>query len=343
MTKALALTAVLAMVACSSAAQQNAGESSAAGQVGDRVITVAEVEQRWREKDPGEHAQAIQAIYDGRRAAFDALVSEMLVAEAAKEAGLSPAAYEEAEISKRVKQVTDAEVRSFYSANISQMQGQPFEDMAPLINRFLQEQNQNTARGEVIAELRSKAPAIRVMLDAPRHPVTVQASDPIRGDASAPVTIVEFSDFQCPFCRQASPTLKKVQDTYGEKVRIVWKDFPLTDIHPQAFKAAEAAHCAGEQGKYWEFHDRLFSSQDALQPPALKGHAVDMKLDATAFATCLDSSKYAERVRDGVAAGTLLGVDSTPTMYINGRRVAGAYPYETIAAIVDEELQRAGQ
>jgi protein-disulfide isomerase len=271
------------------------------------------------------------------------MVAEMLVAEAAETAGLSPAAYEEAEIAKRVKPVTDAEVRSFYGANVSQMQGRSFEDMAALINRFLQEQNQNTARDEVIAALRTSGPPIRVMLEAPRHPVTVESGNPATGNASAPVTIVEFSDFQCPFCRQASPTLKRVLQTYGDKVRIVWKDFPLTQIHPEAFKAAEAGHCANEQGRFWEYHDRLFASQDALQPAALKGYAIDLKLDAVAFATCLDSSKYAERVRDGVAEGTRLGVDSTPTIYINGRVLAGAYPYETFVSIIDEELQRAGQ
>jgi protein-disulfide isomerase len=134
--------------------------------------------------------------------------------------------------------------------------------------------------------------------------------------------------------------LKQVQQTYGDKVRLVWKDFPLSQIHPQAFKAGEAAHCAGDQKKFWEYHDRLFANQDALEPTDLKKHAADLGLDAASFGACLDSSKYGERVRNGVAEGSRLGVDSTPTLYINGRVLSGAQPYETIAAVIDEELSR---
>jgi protein-disulfide isomerase len=134
--------------------------------------------------------------------------------------------------------------------------------------------------------------------------------------------------------------MKKVRDTYGDKVRVVWKDFPLTQIHPQAFKASEAAHCAGEQGKYWEYHDRLFANQQALMPEDLKKAATELGLDGGKFGACLDSSKFSERVRDGVASGTRLGVDSTPTFYVNGRRLSGAQPYEVFAAVIDEELSR---
>ena len=135
--------------------------------------------------------------------------------------------------------------------------------------------------------------------------------------------------------------MKRVRQTYGDKVHIVWKDFPLTQIHPQAFKAAEAARCAGEQGKFWEYHDHLFANQEALGIDALKKYAADVALDATRFASCLDSSKFAEQVRDGVAMGTRLGVSSTPTIYVNGRALAGAYPYETFVTLVDEELAKA--
>jgi protein-disulfide isomerase len=123
----------------------------------------------------------------------------------------------------------------------------------------------------------------------------------------------------------------------------VWKDFPLMSIHPQAFKASEAAHCAGDQGKYWEYHDRLFANQQALQTDALKKHAADLGLDATAFGACLDSAKYAERVRSGLQAGTQLGVGSTPSVFINGRLLTGAQPYEAFQAVIDDELQRTAQ
>jgi len=126
-------------------------------------------------------------------------------------------------------------------------------------------------------------------------------------------------------------------------VRLVWKDFPLTSIHPQAFKASEAAHCAGDQGRYWEYHDRLFANQQALQVEALKKHAVELGLDSSAFDSCLDSGKYADRVRAGLQAGAQLGVGSTPSVFINGRLVSGAQPFEAFQAIVEDELQRASQ
>jgi protein-disulfide isomerase len=213
--------------------------------------------------------------------------------------------------------------------------------MGPAINRYLTEQQRASARESLIADLRKAGPPVRILFDAPRREVSIAATDPALGRASAPVTLIEFSDFQCPFCQRVAPTLKRLRETYGDKVRIVWKDFPLTQIHPQAFKAGEAAHCAGDQGKYWEYHDRLFANQQALQPEELKKHATDLGLDGAAFATCLDSSKYGERVRDGVAEGTRLGVNSTPTIYVNGRQLSGAQPYETFVAVIDEELARA--
>ena len=125
-------------------------------------------------------------------------------------------------------------------------------------------------------ELKAKGAGVKVMLDPPRYTVAVAANDPVRGVASAPVTIVEFSDYQCPFCARVNPTLDQVRKTYGDKVKIVFKDFPLPN-HPQAPKASEAAHCAGEQGKYWEMHDLMFANQRALNVPELKQYATDAR------------------------------------------------------------------
>jgi protein-disulfide isomerase len=122
-------------------------------------------------------------------------------------------------------------------------------------------------------------------------------------------------------------------------VRVVFKDFPLPN-HALAAKAAEAAHCAGEQGKYWEMHDHLFANQQALAVPQLKEHAATLKFDTAKFATCLDSGRFAEAVNIDLQYGTQLGVSSTPTVYVNGRPVIGAQPYEYFQAIIDEELAR---
>ena len=331
------LTAVVSLFACSAAPAQ---QPESAARVGNRTISTKELDDRWRADDPASQADATQKLYDGRRAALEAIIADMLLTEAAKKKNMTADAYETEEVGKRVKPVSDSEVVAFYQANINQMQGRPLEVMAPAINRYLTEQQRAAARQTLIAELRKAGPEVRVLIDAPRRDVQIESTDPSLGRSSAPVTVIEFSDFQCPFCQRVAPTLKKVRDTYGDKVRIVWKDFPLTQIHPQAFKASEAAHCAGDQGKFWEYHDRLFVNQQQLQPEELKQHATALGLDAAAFNACLDSSKYGERVRDGVAQGTRLGVNSTPTIYINGRMLSGAQPYETFVSVIDEELSR---
>ncbi|HKH72236.1 MAG TPA: thioredoxin domain-containing protein [Vicinamibacterales bacterium] len=332
------LTVVVSLFACSAAPAQ---QTENAARVGNRTITTKELDDRWRADDPASQADATQKVYDGRRAALDAIIADMLLTEAAKKKNMSAEAFEMEEVGKRVKLVTDADVTTFYQANINQMQGRPLEVMAPAINRYLTEQQRVQARQALIADLRKGGPDVRVLIDAPRRDVDIDSTDPSLGRSSAPVTLIEFSDFQCPFCQRVAPTLKKIRDTYGDKVRIVWKDFPLTQIHPQAFKAGEAAHCAGDQGKYWEYHDRLFVNQQQLQPDELKKHAADLGLNATAFNACLDSSKYGERVRDGVAQGTRLGVNSTPTIYINGRMLSGAQPFEMFVSVIDEELSKA--
>ena len=343
MSKVFALVAAVMLLACSSTpAQQPIDQApgDVAARIGDRAVTIRDLDEKWKKDDPAQNAEAIQMIYDGRKAALDAIIADSLIAEAAKKASMSPDGYLEAEISKRVKAVTDAEVSAFYKENINQMQGRTLEQIAPTITRYLTDQRRAQAREAVVGELRKGGPAIRVSLAMPRMTVAISPSNPSVGSASAPITLIEFADYQCPYCGRVEPTLKRLRATYGDKVRFVWKDFPLTQIHPLAFKAGEAAHCAGDQGKYWELHDVLFSKQSELQVDDLKRHALTLGLNGETFNQCLDSSKYAERVRDGVAEGGQFGVNSTPTVFINGRRLSGAQPYEAFAAVIDEELAK---
>jgi len=340
MAKVLALTAVITILACSSSPAQQGSGNEVAARVGDRTITVKELEDRWTKSDPAEHSEAIRKLYEGRRNALDEIVADMLITQAAKARNMTPEAYTEAEVSKRAKKVTEADVVAFYQSNAGQMQGRSLEQMSPAISRFLEQQEEQSARQALVTELKKAGPPVRILLEAPRAAVVVDAADPSLGNAKAPVTIVEYSDFQCPYCLRAAPTLKRLRETYGDKVRVVWKDFPLTQIHPQAFKAAEAGHCAAEQGKFWEYHDKLFGNQQALQPDFLKQYAKDAGMDAEKFGTCLDSSKYAERVRDSVASGSQLGVSSTPTVFVNGRMLEGAQPYEVFSSVIDEELAK---
>ena len=162
----------------------------------------------------------------------------------------------------------------------------------------------------------------------------------MRGNAAAPVTIVEFSDYQCPFCARVNPTLAKVRETYGDRVKIVFKDYPLPN-HPQAPKAAEAARCAGEQKKYWEMHDAMFANQRALEVPALKQTARAIGLERRVVRSVPRFRQVAPR-RSAAAAqlGERMGVNSTPTLYVNGRALIGAMPFENFKSIIDEELAK---
>src|SRR5262249_967332 len=151
---------------------------------------------------------------------------------------------------------------------------------------------------------------------------------------------VEFSDYQCPYCARLAPTLAKIRQNYGDRVRIVWKDFPLEDIHPRALELAGAARCAGEQNKYWEFHDRVFSNQGVAGSAPSDDYPKALGMSAPKFTDCIKSKRHAKAITEGQDAGHILGVDSTPTMFINGRMVAGAQPYEVVARVIDDELAR---
>lgn len=162
-----------------------------------------------------------------------------------------------------------------------------------------------------------------------------------KGDADAPVTIVEFSDFQCPFCeRFYSQTLGLIEQNYVDtgKAKIVYMHFPLTSIHAEAQKAGEAAECAGEQGKFWEMHDKLFDNQASLSSSNYKAWARELKLDSAKFDSCLDSGKYAGKVREQTDYGSSLGVSGTPAFFINGAPISGAQPYSVFEQIIESEL-----
>jgi protein-disulfide isomerase len=234
---------------------------------------------------------------------------------------------------------TEAETKAYYEANKERFKNLPEADALKQIEPGLRQQQQRARQAAYLRELRKKY-GVKVLLEPMRMSVDTTGA-PVRGNVKAPVTIVEFSDFQCPFCARARPTVNRVREAYGDKVRILFRDFPL-QMHPQATKASEAASCAGDQGKFWEMHDRLFANQARLQVPELKQHATDLGLDAEAFGGCLDSGKYASKWQQGLADGTQYGVTGTPAFFINGRPLMGARPFEDFATVIDEELERGG-
>ena len=171
-----------------------------------------------------------------------------------------------------------------------------------------------------------------------RYEVDV-AGSASRGPESAEVTVVEFSDFQCPFCGRASPTLDKIEEEYGDKVRIVFKHLPLS-IHPKARGAHAAAEAAHLQGKFWEMHDRIFENQRNLEPSVFEGYAEEIGLDMDRYRTDLDSDDVKKRIQADMAQARILGVTGTPGFFFNGRFVSGAQPFERFQILIEEELNR---
>jgi len=170
--------------------------------------------------------------------------------------------------------------------------------------------------------------------------VTVRGDDPAIGGAAAPVTVVVFSDFQCPFCARLEPSLKQVEQAYGDKVRIVWKHKPLS-FHPNAMPAAEAAEAAREQGKFWQMHDKMFGAQQQLSAASYERWAQELGLDMNRFKATLASGKYRARIQEDDALATSLGIEGTPTMMVNGEQVVGAVPFENLKVVIDRQLASA--
>jgi protein-disulfide isomerase len=307
--------------------------------VGDQKITLRDVETKWQEADPAERSRVTQLLYQHRRQSIDQIVADYLIEAAAKKAGTTKDAYLQSELTKRRGAITDADIQRVYDDNKDRVGASTVADLKSSITTFITSNRDAQNLAVLVSELKAAGPAVSVALDPPRYDVTIAAHDPSRGPADAPVTIVEFSEYQCPFCARVTPTLKGLEQKYAGKIRFVYKDFPLQN-HLQAPKAAEAAHCAGDQGKYWELHDRLFANQQQLQVPQLKQHAAALGLNQATFDECLDSGKHAAIVQEDFEYGGKIGVGSTPTLYINGRIVSGAQPPSVFEAIIDDELAR---
>jgi protein-disulfide isomerase len=199
-----------------------------------------------------------------------------------------------------------------------------------------------TRQRKVFVEaLRAKA-NVRVNLDPPPIiRVEVSTHDaPVRGMVEAPVTVVEFSDYHCPFCKRVQPTLDQLLMKYPQKVKLVFRNFPLDKLHPQARGAAEAAQCAKEQGKFWEYHDLLFTNAPKAASEDLGNYAQQVGLDGKKFELCLADVGQQAAVQQDVADGARLGITGTPMFFINGRPLSGAIPFKRFVQVIEEELAR---
>jgi protein-disulfide isomerase len=276
-------------------------------------------------------------IYRTRRRGLDSLIETKLLESAAKEKGLSVDALLEQEVEAKIEEVTEEDAKKFFDENKARMQGE-FETLKPRITRFLGERAQRTRLQTYLKTLRA-ATEVAVLMEPPKVRIDI-GNSPVRGNPDAPVTIIEFSDYECPYCRRSQATIAQVKEKYQEKVRLVFKDFPLA-FHRRAVPAASASRCAGEQGKYWEYHDKLFSGT-SLQDSDFKRYAEELSLDAEKFDECLKSGRHEEAITADTTQGQSVGVTGTPAFFVNGRLLSGAQPLDAFSRIIDEELERAG-
>jgi protein-disulfide isomerase len=274
-----------------------------------------------------------------RKQGIDGLVVERLVQAEAKKRNLSEEQLIKAEVDDKVPQPPEAELKKMYDEAKERLPpGTTFEQVKPQIVDFLTGSKKQERAREFFAELKKGANVQITLPEPPRERKTVAATGAAKGPENAPITIVEFSDFQCPYCSRANESVDQVLKAYPNQVRLVFRHFPL-DFHQQAPKASEAALCAQDQGKFWEMHDKLFANQKALEVPALKGYAKELGLDSGKFDKCLDSGEKAATVQADLAEGKKVGVNGTPAFFINGILLSGAQPFDEFKSVIDSELQ----
>jgi protein-disulfide isomerase len=279
-----------------------------------------------------------EEIFKLRKSALDVKINDTLLEQESQNRKITTRALLDAEVAGKVKTVTESDARDFYDKNKDRIQGD-FPQLKDRIINYLGQLEEQKAESAFAEQLR-KAAKIQIYLKEPEAPVLSIATDdrPARGRVDAPVTIIEFTDYQCPSCGALHPIVQQLAGEYGDKLRLVIRDFPL-DRHENAFKAAEAAEAAREQGKYWEYIDILFHNQNALGIDKLKEYASQVGLDRARFDANLDSGKFAEQVKRDLSDGNRLGIDSTPTVFINGRKFTGEKTHDNLKAAIDSLLK----
>ena len=305
-------------------------EDPVVAEVDGRPILLSEVEEPLR-------AQVMRTLFDLDRklaAAVEQRVLEAMLEAEAAAAGMTSESWIEWKVDAQVWPVTVPEARQHYRQ--SGYPGDiPFQRVREQMIAELTAQRRAAAHEQVLADLRQRHGVVTYV--APFRIEVSTDDDPALGPPGAPVTIVEFSDFQCPYCARARTTLKQVMERYPERVRWVARDFPLP-MHPMAEPMAQAAQCATEQGAYWRYADAVFDRYRSLDAEALTPLAAELGLEPGAFRACLQSGRYADEVQRDMADGQAAGVTGTPSFFINGIMLSGAQPLERFVEVIEREL-----
>jgi predicted DsbA family dithiol-disulfide isomerase len=325
------------LAACS---PQDQGDAAVLATIDGRPVRMASVDSLVGDRLALMDHEYQQERYRLVELALQRAIRNQVLEEAAIVRGLTLSEYMSQETEGQLE-VSEEDIVDFYRRNMTAFAGRRLEDMHGQIEEYLR----NTRREQVLDDLAarlSEAHEIVVLLEPVRAELNNEGS-PAMGPRNAPVTVTEFSDFQCPYCRNFLATLNQLKNSYGEQLRLVYRHYPL-DSHPDAFKAAEASLCAEEQGMFWEMHDLLFNEQETLAVDDLKAKAGRLGLDQQAFDDCLDSGRQAERIERDIREGDRLGIAGTPFVLVNGVQVpGGAAPFDVISRMIDQELERTGR
>ena len=277
--------------------------------------------------------------YEALSEGLEEMISEQLFEKEAKSRNITVEQLEATEITAKVPEPTDAEIQKVYDENKSQLGNQTLDQVKPRIVEFLKQQKAGERQQAFVDELKAKYKTT-INLKPPVVEVAT-AGRPARGPDKAPITIIAFSDYQCPYCKRAHATVEQVMQTYGDKVKLVYRDYPLP-FHENARPAAEAAACANAQGKFWEYHQKLWAASD-LSTEKLKAMAGEVGMDQKKFDECLAKQEFKAVIDKDIADGASVGVSGTPAFFINGRMLSGAQPFEKFKEVIDEELARSSK
>jgi len=329
----LFLTAALISSATCIVAADKPGEPQA-----DGAVVVAEIDgvkvtrAEFERSNPARLFQPRNTYFEAERKALDEYASEYLLEKQARKENLTVAQLLDLHVNSKIgKDPSDEALRVYYEGVDT---NEPFETVKDKIIDSLRQRRIAKAKAAYMQSLRADAKVV-MHLNAPRAEVSVKGT-PVRGAKDPKVLIVEYADYECPYCQQIQPALDRLEADFKGKLALAYKDVPLP-MHPHAAKAAEASHCAAAQGKYWEYHDVLSASKQ-LDLPQLKDHARGLNLNMAAFDKCLDSGEKSQIVKDYVTEATALGLQGTPSFFINGRFISGIQSYEKLREIVEEEL-----
>jgi protein-disulfide isomerase len=289
-------------------------------------------------------ARMMQQVYGVKMRALHEVLDQKLIAAEAKKRGVSEDDLFKSEVLSKAVEPTEEQVRAYYESRPDEMK-QPYDDVRDRIRQGLKTVEVQKARAAYVQGLWQRAlndGELSILMSPPKIELKADPSR-LRGDPKAPITIVEFSDFSCPFCHKAESTISELLAKYPGKVKLTYRDFPLQELHPQAQMAAEASRCAGEQGKFWEYHDLLFANSDKQSLDGLIEDARKLKLDDQQFEACLSSDRYKRQIDQDVQLASRVGLVSTPGFFINGTFVNGAQPAEAFEKIIDLQLAASTQ